>query len=300
MLPERNALGKSGLMVSRLGLGTAPLANMYAPVSDENANATFAAAIAAGINLIDTAPLYGAGLAEQRVGIGLADVPREQYLLSSKVGRLIADDGTVSFDWSRDGILRSVEASLQRLNLDSIDILLAHDPDDHEEAAIATGFPTMLELREQGVVKAIGSGMNQWQMLDRFLDRFDLNVVLLAGRYTLLEQGAASFLDRCQAQGVGVMLGGVFNSGILATGARPGAKYNYADAPPEIMARVQQLEAICARHGVPLRQAALQFVLRNPAVSSVVFGAVTAAEVQDNIATLQASIPDTLWEELAI
>jgi D-threo-aldose 1-dehydrogenase len=276
------------------------MANMYALVRDEDAYATVAAAIAAGINLIDTAPLYGAGLAEQRVGTGLLGVPREQYVLSTKVGRLVGDDGSVYFDWSRDGILRSVEASLQRLKLDYVDILLAHDPDDHEQEAIATGFPTLLELREQGVVKAIGSGMNQWQMLDRFLDRFDLNVVLLAGRYTLLEQGAAHFLERCKAQGVGVMLGGVFNSGILATGARPGAKYNYEDAPPPILARVRELETICARHDVPLRHAALQYVLRNPAVSTVVFGAVTAAEVQDNIATLEASLPDALWEELAV
>jgi D-threo-aldose 1-dehydrogenase len=293
------ALGRTALRISRLGLGSAPLGNLYDELPPAQAHATIEAALHAGISMFDTAPLYGAGLSERRLGAALAGVPRDSYVLSTKVGRLVQPDGGIIFDWSRDGILRSIEASLARLGLDRIDIVLAHDPDDHEREALEVALPTLIELREQGVIGAVGAGMNQWQMLSRFVEHSDLDCLLLAGRYTLLEQrDALPLLDQCAARGVGVLLGGVFNSGILASGPQPGAKYNYAEAPPAIMARVAQLAALCAEHGVALPHAALQFALGHPAVSALIVGAVTPEEVAANLAGLSAPIPAALWEAL--
>jgi D-threo-aldose 1-dehydrogenase len=206
--------------------------------------------------------------------------------------------GQVVFDFSRDGVLRSFEESLRRLKLDRVDILLVHDPDDNEQQALAHAFPALAELRAQGVIGAIGSGMNQWQMEQRFAENFDVDCFLLAGRYTLLEQTALEFLARCQERGIGIFLGGVYNSGILAMGPRPGATYNYADPPVEIVERVGRIQAICARYDVPLHRAAAQFALAHPAVTAVVLGAVLPAEMQANRDALFAPIPSELWADL--
>jgi D-threo-aldose 1-dehydrogenase len=294
-------LGKNGLAVPILGLGTAPLSGLYRHVEEAEASAVIHAALDQGVTLFDTAPLYGRGLSERYLGAALAGVPRERYLISTKVGRLFDDPhGSIVFDFSRDGVLRSLEGSLQRLHTDRVDILHIHDPDNHQEEALEEAFPTLEELRRQGVVAAIGAGMNQWEALLHFAHFADFDCFLLAGRYTLLEQGALPFLDACQAKGIGVLLGGVFNSGILATGAVPGAKHNYRDAPPDILHRTQAIQDICARHGVPLAAAALQFCCAHPAVASLVVGAVTPGEVQANAAGLQAPIPARLWEDLRV
>lgn len=291
-------VGRTALQVSRLGLGTAPLTGKNGSIPVDQSVATVRAALATGVTLIDTAPLYGAGRSEACLAIALEGVPRDSYVLSTKVGRLVQPDGTVVFDFSRDGVLRSFEQSLKRLKLDRVDILLVHDPDDHEQQALAEAFPALVELREQGVIGAIGAGMNQWQMQDHFAQNVDVDCFLLAGRYTLLEQTALEFLGRCQARGIGVFLGGVYNSGILATGPLPGATYNYAAPPPEIAERAGRIAAICARHGVPLHRAAAQFALAHPAVTAVVLGAVLPSEVQANHDALFAPIPPELWDEL--
>jgi D-threo-aldose 1-dehydrogenase len=291
-------VGRTALRVSRLGLGTGPLSGKNGSIPEAQSVETVRTALAAGVSLIDTAPLYGAGRNEQRLGIALQGVPRDSYVLSTKVGRLVLPGGEVVFDFSRDGVLRSFEESLRRLKLDRVDILLVHDPDDNEQQALAQAFPALAELRAQGVIGAIGAGMNQWQMEQRFAESFDVDCFLLAGRYTLLEQTALEFLGRCQERGIGIFLGGVYNSGILAMGARPGATYNYAAPPPEIVEHVQQIEAICARYNVPLHRAAAQFALAHPAVTAVVLGAVIPAEVQANRDALFAPIPPALWADL--
>jgi len=291
-------VGRTSIQVTRVGLGTAPIGNLYAPISDEQAVSVVKAALAAGVNLVDTAPLYGAGVSERRVGAALRDVPRERVVISTKVGRLVEPDGSIPFDYSRDAVLRSFEESLKRLGVDRIDILHIHDPDDHERQALDEAFPTLAELRAQGVIGAIGAGMNQWQMLERFARNADFDCFLLAGRYTLLEQTSLEFLELCRSRGIGVFLGGVFNSGILATGPRPGAKYQYADAPPEIMERARRLEQVCQRHGVPLATAAVQFAAAHPAVTALVLGAVAPQEFEANLRSLEAAIPTALWEEL--
>ena len=291
-------IGRTILHVSRLGLGTAPLVGNNGSIPADQSVATIRAALAAGVTLIDTAPLYGAGRSEQRVGLALQGVPRDSYVLSTKVGRLVLPNGKVVFDFSRDGVLRSIEQSLERLKLDRIDVVLVHDPDDAEQQALEQAFPALAELRAQGVIGAIGAGMNQWQMQDRFVQNFDVDCFLLAGRYTLIEQTALEFLGRCKERGVGIFLGGVYNSGILAVGARPGATYNYAAPSPEIVERVQRIEAICARYDVPLHRAAAQFALAHSAVTAVVLGAVLPAEVQANRDALFAPIPPELWADL--
>jgi D-threo-aldose 1-dehydrogenase len=270
----------------------------FGPIPDSQAIETVHTALDVGVTLLDTAPLYGQGQSERRLGAALADVPRERYVLSTKVGRILKPDGTLPFDFSRDGVLRSFESSLERLKIERVDIVLVHDPDDHEQEALAGAFPALAELRAQGVIGAIGAGMNQWQMQERFARNFDVDCFLLAGRYTLIEQGALSFLNFCRDRQIGVFLGGVFNSGILATGARPGAKYQYADAPPEIMERVSRIEAICMRHSVPLYVAAAQFAAAHPATTAVVLGAASPAEVTANYQALSAPTPPELWAEL--
>jgi D-threo-aldose 1-dehydrogenase len=291
-------VGRTTLQVSKLGLGTAPLTGKNGSIPEAQSVDTVRAALAAGVTFIDTAPLYGAGRSEERVGIALEGVPRDSYVLSTKVGRLVLPDGSVVFDFSRDGVLRSFEQSLKRLKLDRVDILLVHDPDDNEQLALEQAFPALAELRAQGVIGAIGAGMNQWQMEDRFAQNFDVDCFLLAGRYTLLEQTALEFLARCQERGIGIFLGGVYNSGILAMGPRPGATYNYAAPPAEIVERVRRIEAACARYDVPLHRAAAQFALAHPAVTAVVLGAILPAEVQANRDALFAPIPAELWADL--
>jgi D-threo-aldose 1-dehydrogenase len=311
---ESVALGRRGLRISRLGLGTAPLGNLFTEVPESDADATVDAALAGGITFLDTAPHYGLGVAERRLGRRLARLPRERFVLSTKVGRLVrpleagetADpEGFVAtpaakrvWDFSRDGVRRSLDESLDRLGLDRVDVALVHDPDQHEHEAAGQALPALAELRDQGVVGAIGAGMNQAEMLTRFVRELELDLVLMAGRYSLLDQRAlGELLPVCAERGVAVVIGGVFNSGLLAD-PRPGATFDYAPAPPELVERAGRLQAVCARHGVPLRAAALAFPFGHPAVASVLVGARTAAEVQDAVAMAGRPVPAELWTEL--
>jgi len=291
-------VGRTQLRVPRFGLGTAPIGNLYAPLPEDQAVETIRYAFKHGINFVDTAPLYGAGLSERRIAAAVAGIPRDQYVLSTKVGRLVQPDGRVTFNYSRDEVRRSIEASLERLKLDRIDILLIHDPDNHYQIALNEAFPTLADLRSQGVIQAVGAGMNQWQMEMEFARNADFDCFLLAGRYTLLEQTSLEFLAFCQSRQISIFLGGVYNSGILATGPQPGAKYNYADAPPHILEKAGRLKTICDRYNVPLNVAALQFPLAHPAVTSILVGAISPAEVEANLKALQTPIPAELWADM--
>ncbi len=297
--------------LSRIGLGTAPLGNLFTAISDADAEATVRAAWDGGVRYFDTAPQYGHGLAELRLGRALAVLPRDQYTLSSKVGRLLrrveprpatifrdVPEVDPVFDFSRDGVLRSIDESLTRLGTDRLDVVHVHDPDAHEQEALATAFPTLIELREQGVVDAVGCGMNQCEMLERFVERVDLDCVLLAGRFSLLDRsGGERLLPLCAARGMQVVVGGVFNSGLLAHPA-VGATYDYATAPPGLVHRARELQAVCESFGVTLPAAALQFALRHPAVTRVVVGARAATEIAADLAFATTVLPDDLWPAL--
>ena len=307
-------LGRTGLRVSQMIFGGAPIAGLYAPVSAETAADALAAAWAAGIRAFDTAPHYGVGLSEQRIGAFLAGRPRAEFVLSTKVGRrLVAAPGDVQGvagfygtpqlarvrDYSRDGVLAALEDSLRRLRTDRIDIVLIHDPDDHAEQALDGAYAALDQLRTEKVIRAVGVGMNQAGLLQWFVERADLDCVLMAGRYSLLDASAAAgLLPACQERGVAVLAAGIFNSGILAD-PRPGATYDYAPAPGSLLERAQRIRAVCARHGVPIGAAALHFVLRHPAVTAVIAGARSAAEVTEDAAWLTAAVPDELFPELA-
>lgn len=301
----------------RLGMGVSPFGNLFTRTTDEASVDAVAAAWDAGIRYFDTAPLYGTGLSERRLGLGLAALPRDEYLVSTKVGRLLiptpetadqmADDlfvvpadHRVEWDFSRDGILRSIEDSLDRLGLDRIDIVYLHDPDDHWEQASTSGVDTLVELREQGVIRAFGAGMNQSAMLAEFVRRSDVDLVLLAGRYTLLEQGGLDDLfPAAEERGVAVVAAAVFNSGLLSQPTVPDdATYTYRQAPPELLARARAIAAICERHEVSLPEAALQFPLRQPAVRTVLVGMGFADQVAANVARARAPIPEDLWTDL--
>lgn len=321
-LPSRR-LGRSGLAVTTLGFGGAPLGDLYARLDEASAVATVETALAAGVTLLDTSPLYGHGLSEHRIGAALRRSGRKDVVISTKIGRVALPfagrgDGSgylgglphgMRFDYSYDGAMRSLEQSALRLGVDRLDIVLIHDVDvwTHGQDMIEQRFSEAMDgayralddLRSAGAVRAIGVGVNEAGMCERFARAGDFDTMLLAGRYSLLEQpGLASFMPLAQEKGIGLMLGGVFNSGILATGPVAGAKYNYRPAPPEILARVGAIEAVCTRHGVPLRRAALQFPLGHPAVASLVMGAVRPEEVADQAAELAAPVPAALWTEL--
>lgn len=300
--------------LGRIGFGGAPLGNLFDVVGEDEAMLVVDAAWDAGIRYFDTAPLYGHGLSEQRLGRALATRPRDELVLSTKVGRVLRPaDAPIDtifavsdapgapepvFDFSADGVRRSLDESLERLGLDRIDIVYVHDPDDHQDAALTGAFPALVALRDQGVVRAIGAGMNQWEALDRFVREVDLDVVLLAGRYTLLDRsGADVLLPRCVERGVDVVLGGVFNSGVLA-GAGAGATYDYAPVPPDVARRVERLRAMCERHDVPLGAAALQFALRHPAVTTALIGARRPEELAQDLAWAAIDVPDALWAEV--
>lgn len=314
------------LTLTRMGFGGAPLGNLYREVSEADAQAALQAAYDSGIRYFDTAPMYGLGISERRFGEAFRRFGRGGALLSTKVGRLLEDcaPGDVTptafvgvpprrivFDYSYDGVMRSHETSLDRLGVEAVDILLVHDVDvfthGSREASDARvrelfdrgGFRALDELRSAGQVKAIGAGVNEWQVCEKLLGLGDFDCFLLAGRYTLLEQEALeSFLPLCVARDVGIILGGPYNSGILATGAVEGARYNYAPASPAILDRVRRIEDVCAGHGVRLIEAALQFVMGHPAVRTVIPGAASAAEVEANTALLSRRIPDGLWADL--
>lgn len=301
--------------VSPLGLGCAQLGNLYHAIADETAEATVRQAWDEGIRYFDTAPHYGLGLSERRLGAALSAYPRADYVVSTKVGRVLEpdpegasrtdDQGFVvpaaykrRWDFSRDGVLRSLEDSLDRLGLDRVDIVYVHDPDRHFEDTVNGAFPALLELREQGVVGAIGAGMNQAPMLAEFVRRFDLDVILLAGRYTLLSQPALDdLLPLCQEREVAVVAGGAFNAGILAT-ASPGTMYDYAEAPAELVERAQRIAEVCGRHGVELPQAALALPAAHPAVVSVVVGAHDPGQVRLNATRFRRPVPPELWADL--
>jgi D-threo-aldose 1-dehydrogenase len=315
ILPTRQ-LPDVPLAVSELSLGCSQLGNMYREVSDDDAQNTVDAAWNLGVRSFDTAPHYGLGLSERRLGAALASHPRDAYVLSSKVGRLLEpvafadgldDQGFVVpathrrvWDFSRDGIRRSLEGSLERLGLDRLDIVYLHDPDEHWSDVLATGYAALDELRTAGVVGAIGAGMNQSKMLADLVRDTDVDVVMLAGRYTLLEQGALDdLLPLCCERRVAVVAAGVFNSGLLARACPPGdSKYDYADAPRALVERAQAIARICGRHGTTLPAAALAFPLAHEAVASVCIGARSAAQMSRNAALYAEAIPPDLWSEL--
>ncbi|WP_432098009.1 aldo/keto reductase [Streptomyces sp. WAC 04229] len=307
-------LGGGGVQVTALGLGAAAIGGLYEDVGEDEAAATVEAAWDVGIRYFDTAPHYGLGLSERRLGAALRTRPREEFVLSTKVGRVLephdggGDDRANGFavpathrrrwDFSADGVRRSLEDSLTRLGLDRVDLVLLHDPDDHGEQAFREAYPALEELRSQGVVRAIGAGMNQSRMLTRFLTDTDVDAVLCAGRYTLLEQGALeTLLPAASAAGKSVIVGGVFNSGLLADPA-PGATYDYAAAPAHLLERAVGMRAVVEAHGLPLRAAALRFPFGHPAVASVLVGARSAAQVVDAVAQVRGPAPRAVWDDL--
>lgn len=321
---QLNRLGRSGVSVTALGLGGAPFGNMYAALPEAQVEAAIDTAWQAGLRYFDTAPLYGHGLSEHRMGHALRDKRRDDFIYSTKVGWMLRptdpatlDAGifkqTLPFaretDYSYDGVMRSFEDSLQRLGTHRIDVLLIHDVDiwthgSHDAwqqrlREVADGaYKAVARLRDEGVVKAIGAGVNESDACMALTEIGDFDAFLLAGRYTLLEQDALDdLLPRCAERGIGIVIGGPYNTGVLATGAVDGAYYNYQPAPPEILTRVRAIEAVCARHEVTLASAALQFPLAHPVVASVIPGAVSADEVARNVATIGAPIPADLWAE---
>ncbi len=321
IIPKR-LLGRTGLEVSTIGLGAAVIGDLYENVNEASAIDTVLEALSGGINYIDTSPLYGHGLSEHRLGTALRHRPDTNVILSTKVGRVTdpfsAPDPNsgyfggaphaVNFDYSYDGTFRSLEQSLLRLGRDKVDLVLIHDlePEVHGDAygirfkeAIEGTVPALTQLRESGVIRGFGIGVNNADAAEQFAKETDLDAILIAGRYSLLEQPAiSSLLPLSVERNIGVILGGVFNSGILATGAVPGARYNYADAPDPVLQKVAKLEAVCQRHGVELRHAALNFVFGHPAVSTVVLGASSHEEVRTQLDDFQHPVPTDLWEEL--
>ena len=319
-------IGNGGVDFTELGFGSAPLGNLYRAVSDEAAQDILDAVWNSGSRFFDTAPLYGLGLAETRLNQFLRGKRRDDYVISTKAGRLLEvckpDERTgigkffetptrrEVFDYSYDGVMRSFEVSLERLGLDRVDTLLVHDlcifthgskeaSDARIEEFMRSGYYAMLALRDQGVIKAFGGGINEWEVCEALAQRGDFDLFLLAGRYTLLEQEAlTSFLPLCQKRGIGIVLGAPYNSGILATGAKPGAYFNYSEAPPAVMQRVSKIQAVCERNGVPMIAAALQFPLAHPSVVSVIPGGQGVDEVNKNRAILDVQIPTSLWADL--
>lgn len=302
---------------SRIGLGSASFGNLFRENTDENTLAAVSAALAAGVTYIDTAPHYGLGLAERRLGRALAEIPSADVVLSTKVGRLLVptpEDAHLPdpegflvpsthrrvWDFGRDGVLRSLDGSLARLGRDRIDIAFLHDPDDHWPTASTTGIDTLLELRDAGIVDAVGVGVNRSDVASDYVRRFDIDVVMIAGRYTLLDQSALDdLLPLAVERGVDVVAAGVYNSGLLSRAiVSDDAPFEYGRAPRRVVDRARAIAAVCADHGVALPEAAVQFPLRHPAVVSAVLGARDAAEVQGGIERSVADVPDELWAEL--
>ncbi|WP_405682803.1 aldo/keto reductase [Streptomyces sp. NBC_00057] len=319
---RRNRLGSSAVEITELSFGAAAIGNLFSAVDPAQAAAAVDAAWDEGVRYFDTAPHYGLGLSERRLGEALRARPRDSYVLSTKVGRVLdplpADTGTACenmsdslsegfavrathrrrWDFSAEGVRRSIEDSLERLGLDRLDIAYLHDPDDHAETAFHDAYPELEKLRAQGVIGAIGAGMNQTAMLTRFVRDTDVDVVLCAGRYTLLDQSALTeLLPEAAARGRSVVVGGVFNSGLLAD-PRPGATYDYTAAPPAFLDRALRIKAVTEGHGVPLRAAALHYPLAHPAVAGVLVGTRSPDEVRDAAALLRREIPDALWDDL--
>lgn len=320
------SLTASGLRLSALGFGAAPIGNMHRALSEAEARQTIDTAWREGVRYFDTAPLYGHGLSERRIGAALRDRPRSDFAVSTKVGRLLdpcapgeqeagiyvdVPPVRARFDYSYDGVMASFEASLDRLGLGHIDIVYVHDVDAHTHGSETAaddrirelidegGWRALDDLRRSGAIRAIGAGVNACRPCERLLELADPDIFLLAGRFTLLDRSAAQrLLPACAARGVGVVIGGPYNSGVLATGAIPGALYDYAPASAAVLARVRALEEACQRAGVKLADAALQFPISHPAVVSVIPGGQTAQEVRRNAAGFRARLPEGLWETL--
>ena len=302
--------------LTEIGFGAAVIGNLYQETSDQEAEEAVGAAWQAGVRYFDTAPHYGLGLSERRLGQALKGLPRAEFVVSSKVGRLLVPNphptgrDSEGFavpgelgrerDYSRDGVLRSIDATLARMGLDRLDVVYVHDPDDHWKQAVEEATPTLADLRSQGVLRAIGVGMNQSGMLARFLRETPVDVVMLAGRYTLLEQDALDdVLATAAAVEKSVVAVGVFNSGILAQPRpEPGAKHDYKDAAPEVIARANEIADICERHGTSLPAAAITFPLAHPSVVNVTLGMRSAAEVQPNVNLYNSRVPPSLWSDL--
>lgn len=320
---QQRKWARSGIETTVMGFGAAQLGNFMAPITEETAAALVQATWDAGIRFFDTAPSYGHGLSEARLGQGLRWKPRDQFVLATKVGRLLAprrreeiDFGCWikglpfewRFDYSYDGAMRSIEDSLQRTGLEHIDVALIHEVDVYTHGsqqaevfdfAMKGAGRALLELREQGVVKSIGVGVNESDVAHEAIRRVDFDCLLLAGRYTLLEQDALdAFLPRCEAQGVSLIVGGGYNSGILATGAIAGARYNYAPAGSDVLERVHRIEAVCREFDVPLKSAALQFIVAHPAVVNIIPGVRSVQQLGENMVTFARSIPCEFWHEL--
>lgn len=322
---KKRQIGNTNLKVTELGFGAATLGNLYHVMPDEDAQQSIEKAIELGLNQFDTAPFYGFGLSERRVGNALRSYDSNDYIISTKVGRILepcakAEDkyGFCSpmpfepkYDYSYDGVMRSFEHSIQRLGLSKIDILYMHDIgrvthcDDHDrlfKIAMQGGYKAMDELRSQGLVSAIGLGVNEYEVCEQAMDHGYFDCFLLAGRYTLLEQKAIeSFLPRCLKENSSIVLGGPYNSGILATGVkREGVipHYNYAPANESIINTVRRIEDICQEYNVPLAAAALQFPLAHPSVVSVIPGLSSASRVETTVAQMQYVIPSEFWSGL--
>ncbi|HEX5410274.1 MAG TPA: aldo/keto reductase [Terriglobia bacterium] len=311
---QKVQIGKTGLQVTRMGLGGAPLGGLFEDVRGEAAVATVRRALEIGINFFDTAPLYGHGKSETWMGQGLAGISPGSRVLATKVGRVLEPvepdalekdefDNPAPFkpmfDFSYDGVMRSFNESLERLQVDRIDVLHIHDPDSHYEQAIKGAYPALDQLRREGRIAAVGAGMNQAEMPARFAREGNFDCFLLAGRYTLIDHtGLKELLPLCVEKKISIIIGGPYNSGILATGAKRGAKFNYADAPPEILQKVRRVEEVCARHRVPMKAAALQFPLAHPAVASVIPGARSVAELEESFRLISHPIPGEFWAEL--
>ena len=317
LLPRRR-VRQTPVMVSEVGFGGASAGNLYRETSDAEAAAALEAAWAGGIRYFDTAPHYGLGLSESRLGAALRSRPRSGFVLSTKVGRLLEDNPSPAgsdlaaggfavpdrlrrrLDYSAAGVRRSLEDSLTRLGLDRVDIVYVHDADDHVDEAIAGAIPELVRMREEGIIGAAGVGMNQWQAPLRMVRETDLDVVMLAGRWTLLDRSGAPLLAECAARGVSVVAAAPFNSGLLAQPWPPDdAHFNYGPAGPALLDRARGLARICTAHGVDLPTVAVQFPLRHPAVVSVVSGMRTAAQAETTLAHLTTPVPGDLWSEVA-
>ncbi|TDC15369.1 aldo/keto reductase [Streptomyces sp. 8K308] len=311
---RKNRLGRSAVEVTELGCGGGPLGGLFSSLDDETAAATLAAAWECGIRYFDTSPHYGIGHSERRVGAFLRHMPRAEFTVSTKVGRLLVPQDAAGrvdefnvpathrrvWDFSRDGVLRSVEDSLTRMGVDRVDTLFLHDAEEHFDAALRTGYPALAELRDQGVVGAIGAGMWHTGMLTRLVRETDVDAVMLSGHYTLVQHGALDdLLPACAERGVSVLAASVFNSGLLAT-PRPtdDAPFDYGPAAPEILRRARRVADVCEAHGVPLPQVAMAFPLRHPVVAGIVVGVRSPEEVRRNAALFAADVPDALWDDL--
>ncbi|SDG36092.1 aldo/keto reductase [Streptomyces griseoaurantiacus] len=315
-VPLRRTIPNTSVAVTELGFGASAIGNLYRVTPYDEAAAAVDAAWEAGLRYFDTAPHYGLGLSERRLGVALRGRPREDFVLSSKVGRLLVpnesprgvdsegfvvrDDLRRQWDFSRDGVLRSLEASLERTGLDRIDIVYLHDPDDHWRQAAEEAMPALAKLRDQGVIGAIGAGMNRSAMLARFLRETAADVVMLAGRYTLLDQSALDdVLPAARKHGKSVVAVGVFNSGLLSRDRPvPGMKYDYEDAPPELVARALEIAEVCERYGTSLPAAAIAFPYTHPSVVNVTLGVRTADHVRRNVELHRGTVPEALWDEL--